>query len=261
MKMRIFTMNILSELDYNYTIEINDHSQSSLIAFNPYEKRLTFLDNSLLTDYLKTNEYQLRKMLHNKRKDTYYIGFSLKFSLRDEKDVAGFNDRNRIVVLDHRSKETKSYVLDKGEDMILKVYTDASFLDYKKFGVCVFIIENPDGNYTLHKAKVFEDGSSQAELRSVIKALELLKDVKKIRIITDSQYVRKGLTEWVPNWKLNNWKTVNGEPVKNINNWLEFEKACQGKYLEFAWIKGHSNHFEHSLCDLYARNLLKEIKE
>lgn len=259
MKMRIFTMNILSKLNYNYTVEINDQIHSSLIEFNPYEKQLTFLDNSVLTEYLKTNEYQLRKMLHNKRKDTYYVGFSLRFSLRDEKDVAAFNDRNKIVVLDHRSEEAKSYVIDNGEDRIYKVYTDASFFDYKKSGVCVFIIEDLDGNYHLYKAKVFEDGSSQAELRAVIQALELLQDAKKIRIITDSQYVRKGLTEWVPNWKLNDWKTVNGEPVKNIDNWLEFEKACQGKYIEFAWVKGHSNHFEHSLCDLYARDLLKEI--
>lgn len=56
--------------------------------------------------YLKQNEYQLRKILHNKRIDTFYVGFQVKIVLRDEKDVAAFNDRSKIVVLDNRNGKT-----------------------------------------------------------------------------------------------------------------------------------------------------------
>jgi ribonuclease HI len=249
----ILNMNIISQAGSYFTIEITDKNDKSLILFNPLLKELSFLDSSTLTKYLKNNEYILRKMLHNKRIDTYYLGFSLKFCIQKDKDVAAFNDRSKLVVLDRRNNSEKSYVIDKGEESIYKVYTDASYFEKKKSGAVAFIIEDLAGNYILHKEKIDEVGSSQAELLAAIRAVEELKSIEKIRIITDSQYVRKGLTEWTPCWKLNDWKTVNGESVKNIDIWLRFDSACQGKYIEFQWVKGHSDHFENTLCDLYAK--------
>lgn len=256
MKMILFTMKIIDADKNNYKIQISNDIETSLIEFDPLKKELHFLSNNDLTDYLKINEYQLRKMLHNKRKDTYYIGFNIKFVLTDGKDVAAFNDRSKIVVLDKRNSKYESYAIDedKAEDKIYKIYTDASYLENKKYGGFAFIIEDLEGNYNLYKEKVSGIGSSQAELEAAIRALELLKDIEKIRIITDSQYVRKGLTEWLPIWKLNDFKTINGEPAKNIEKWLIFDKACSEKYIEFQWVKAHSNHFENSLCDMYARD-------
>jgi ribonuclease HI len=84
--------------------------------------------------------------------------------------------------------------------------------------------------------------------------LELLKDEVEIRLITDSQYVRKGLTEWIINWKLNNWKTANGESVKNIKHWKKFDNLSNNKYIEFQYVKAHSQQFENTMADLYARD-------
>ncbi|WP_411683185.1 ribonuclease H [Clostridium thailandense] len=257
MKMLLFKMEIIDVLNNNYKIKISNDIEDTLIEFNPYKKELNFIDNSTLAYCLKDNEYQLRKMLHNKRIDTYYVGFNVKLVLRWNKDVAAFNDRSKIVVLDKRNNNNHSYVIneDKHEAKIYKIFSDACYFENKKYGGFAFIIEDLEGNYKLHTEKVREIGSSQAELIAVIKAIELLKDIEKIRIITDSQYVRKGLTEWIPCWKLNDFRTINGEPVKNIENWLRFDNVCNGKYIEFQWIKGHSNHFENSLCDMYARDV------
>lgn len=262
MKMLLFKMEIIDALNNNYKIKISNDIEDTLIEFNPYKKKLNFIHNSNLTDCLKDNEYQLRKMLHNKRIDTYYVGFNVKLVLRCNKDVAAFNDRSKIVVLDKRNNNSLSYVIaeDKYEEKIYKIFSDACYFENKKYGGFAFIIEDLEGNYKLFTEKVQAIGSSQAELTAVIKAIQLLKDIEKIRIVTDSQYVRKGLTEWIPCWKLNDFKTINGEPVKNIENWLLFDNVCNGKYIEFQWVKGHSNHFENSLCDMYARDVAENSK-
>lgn len=263
MKMMLFTMEIIDVKNRNYKIKIDNDIEYALIEFNPFKKELHFINNNNLTDYLRANEYQVRKMLHNKRIDTYYVGFNVKFVLTDNKDVKAFNDRSKIVVLDKRNNNYNSYAIDENnaEKKIYKIFTDASYFEEKKYGGFAFIIEDLKGNYNLYTEKFEEIGSSQAELEAAIKALELLDNIEKIRIITDSQYVRKGLTEWLPVWKLNGFKTINGEQPKNIEKWLSFEKACNEKYIEFQWVKGHSNHFENSLCDMYARDVAKNLNE
>lgn len=255
MEMKLFSMEITAVNKDIYIIKINNSTESSIIEFNPLKKELNFISNNNLTTYLKTNEYQLRKMLHNKRRNTYYVGFKVKFVLTHGKDVAAFNNRNKIVVLDKRNNNFKSYAIDEeaAEKRIYKIYTDASYHEKKRYGGFAFIIEDLKGNYNLYTERIEETGSSQAELEAAIKALELLQEVEKIRIITDSQYVRKGLTEWLPIWKLNDFKTINGESPKNLEKWLTFDELCNKKYIEFQWVKGHSNHFENSLCDIYAR--------
>lgn len=259
MKMMLFTMEIIDAENNNYKIKISNGSEYSLIEFDPLKKELHFVNDNNLTDFFRVNEYQLRKMLHNKRIDTYYVGFNLKFVIREDKDVAAFNDRSKIVVLDKRNNNYDSYAIDEtsAEEKIYKIFTDASYFENKNYGGFAFIIEDLKGNNNLYTEKVQGIGSSQAELEAAIKALKLLKDIEKVRIITDSQYVRKGLTEWMPLWKLNGFKTINGEPAKNIKKWLSFDKACNGKYIEFQWVKAHSNHFENSLCDMYARDAAK----
>ncbi|WP_428866280.1 ribonuclease H family protein [Clostridium sediminicola] len=257
--MHILRMEIVDVKEKDYIINISKGEELSKISFNPYEKKLQFISENSLSLYLLKNEYQLRKMLHNKRIDTYFLGFNLVFVLRNNKDIAGFNDRNKIIVLDKRNNSENSYVIDKGEKIIHEIYIDGSYSDKKRKGAFTVIIKNTIGDYKSYVEESLETGSSQTELRAAIKGVELLRNTEKIRIITDSQYVRKGLTEWIMCWKLNGWKTANGEKVKNIDNWKRFDELTNGKYIEFQWVKAHSNHFENTLCDLYAKKKLEEL--
>lgn len=253
-KMHILSMEILKEgEDETFLIQIKRKATSSLLTFSPHNKELIFLQNNKLTEFLKENEYQLRKLFHNKKRATFYTGFKLTFAMRDKKDVAAFNDKNKTIVLNKQNSNYTCTTVDYGKEKIYKIYTDASYLGKQEKGAYAFLIENHQGEYSLHTGKTDIKNSNLLELYAVIQALKTLKTEKELRIISDSQYVKKGITEWIFNWKLNGWHTVNGEKVKHIKYWQELDSLTENKYLEFCWVKGHSNHFENTLCDLYAK--------
>jgi ribonuclease HI len=90
------------------------------------------------------------------------------------------------------------------------------------------------------------------ELTAVIRALEALKGPSRVRVYTDSQYVQKGIKEWIHGWKRNGWKTAAKEPVKNKELWIELD-ALRGKHeIEWHWVKGHAGHPENERADALA---------
>ena len=82
--------------------------------------------------------------------------------------------------------------------------------------------------------------ASSARITAVIRALESLKRPSEARIYTDSEYVRKGITEWVKNWKARGWKTADRKPVKNQDLWERLDALAAGHKIEWRWVKGHS---------------------
>lgn len=85
-----------------------------------------------------------------------------------------------------------------------------------------------------------ETTNNRMELTAVIRALEALKRSSAVRVHTDSQYVRKGITEWIGNWKARQWKTADKKPVKNRDLWEQLDALTQGHDIEWRWVKGHS---------------------
>lgn len=255
MDLYTFHLKIIDEDHGVYRIKISDKKMSTIIDFDYEKRKLDIKGHDEISNFLKTNAYQMNKILRNKRRNTFYIGFSLTIVLWDEKDVAAFNDKSKIIVLDQLDGHRKCKVVPQGKEHILKVYTDGSFNEKNHIGGYSFIIKDLKGNYDLYKFQSKSKSSSLIELEAAIHSLEILKDKTHLRIITDAQYVRKGLTEWIINWKLNDWKTANGTPVKNKSHWLKFDALAKGKYIEFEWVKGHSMHFENTLADLYAEEM------
>lgn len=261
MKHTLYNMFIEEMIGDGYLIKLYDETDNCYVLFDPKEKSLVFLEDEGFIQVFIKNEYQLRKMLHNKRKDTYYVGFKLKFVFTEGKDIGAYNDRSNILVLDKRTSETKNYVINSSDAEIDLLYTDASFLEGSNKGGIAVIHVDLEGDHHLYHERVEGASSNLMELLAAIRGLEILYDKTCIRIITDSQYVRKGLTEWIIYWELNDWTTVNGEPVKNKLEWQKFNELSKGKYLEFQWVKAHRNHFENTLCDLYARDNMKDQKK
>jgi ribonuclease HI len=91
--------------------------------------------------------------------------------------------------------------------------------------------------------------NNRMELLAAIMALEALKRPCQVRLTTDSQYVQRGITEWLSNWIKRGWKTANKEPVKNIDLWQRLYEATQRHDLEWQWVKGHSGHLENERAD------------
>ena len=95
--------------------------------------------------------------------------------------------------------------------------------------------------------------NNRMELLAAIVGLESLKQPCEVDLTTDSQYVRLGITQWLANWKKNNWKTSQKEPVKNQDLWRRLDAACQGHQVNWHWVKGHAGHPENERCDELAR--------
>ena len=249
----IYTMEILKKEDSFYLILIKSDDKQCQISYSPNLKEIMFLDDKELSNNLKKNIYQLRKILRNKRADTFYIGFKLKFIFKNNADAIAFNDLSKLIVLDRRAGEYQASSIEKRDSDILKLYTDGCYLEkYKKGGYAV-LFKPINGLLNLQAEPVKATSSSLIELIAVIEGLKKIKATNSLRIISDSRYVIKGLTEWMFNWKLNDWHTAQGEKVKNIEYWQEFDYLTIGKYIEFEWVKGHSSHLENTLCDFYAK--------
>ncbi len=82
--------------------------------------------------------------------------------------------------------------------------------------------------------------NNRMELTAVIRALEALKRSMPVRVYTDSQYVRQGITEWMANWKKRDWRTADKKPVKNRDLWEALDAAAARHQVEWHWVKGHS---------------------
>jgi ribonuclease HI len=82
--------------------------------------------------------------------------------------------------------------------------------------------------------------NNRMELTAVIRALEALKRPSELRIFTDSEYVRRGITEWVKSWKARGWKTADRKPVKNQDLWERLDALAARHQIEWRWVKGHS---------------------
>lgn len=82
--------------------------------------------------------------------------------------------------------------------------------------------------------------NNKMELTAAIEGLKALSRSCDVKLYTDSTYVLKGITEWMPNWKKRNWKTAAKKPVQNVELWLELDEAIQRHEIEWCWVKGHS---------------------
>ena len=95
--------------------------------------------------------------------------------------------------------------------------------------------------------------NNRMELLAAISALEALKRDSEITVVTDSAYVKNGITEWISGWKRKNWRTAGGSPVKNVELWQRLEAAAARHQVTWRWIKGHAGHAENERADALAR--------
>ena len=103
--------------------------------------------------------------------------------------------------------------------------------------------------------------NNRMELMGAIAALEALREPCEVMLQTDSQYVRQGITEWMPNWVRRNWRTAAGEPVKNRDLWERLHAATLRHRIDWRWVKGHSGDPDNERVDLLSRNAAFAIRQ
>ena len=105
-----------------------------------------------------------------------------------------------------------------------------------------------------------ETTNNRMELTAVIEALKALKKPCTITLYTDSRYVMDGVNEWLPNWKVNGWRTANKKTqVKNIDLWQSLESFLKIHKIKWVWVKGHNGHPENERVDKLARDQAKSM--
>ena len=100
--------------------------------------------------------------------------------------------------------------------------------------------------------------NNKMELKATIEALKAIKQPSRIKLYTDSQYVKNGITNWIINWKKNVWKTASKKSVSNKELWIELDKTVNLHDIEWSWVKGHSGNHYNEIADKLAVRAMKE---
>lgn len=104
-----------------------------------------------------------------------------------------------------------------------------------------------------------ETTNNRMELMAAIQALETLKRPCRVELTTDSNYVRQGMTEWLPRWQANGWKTAARKPVKNEDLWRRLIVASAPHEVQWSWVRGHSGHPENERADRLATEAARRL--
>jgi ribonuclease HI len=138
------------------------------------------------------------------------------------------------------------------------IYTDGACRGNPGPGGWGALLRYGDHEKTLYGAEAVTT-NNRMELLAAIKALEALQQPCTVELYTDSQYVQKGISEWMSSWKKNNWKKADKKPVKNADLWQELDKEARRHKVTWHWVKGHSGHPENDLADALANEAIDKL--
>lgn len=142
--------------------------------------------------------------------------------------------------------------------MIVKIYCDGACRGNPGPGGWGVLLRYQGHEKTYYGAEPHTT-NNRMELMGAIRGLEALKKSCVVELFTDSQYVRKGMIEWMDNWKKKGWKNSKKEPVKNVDLWQMLDKLATGHQVTWHWVKGHSGHPENELVDQLANQAIDEM--
>lgn len=144
------------------------------------------------------------------------------------------------------------------DDNLVEIFTDGACRGNPGPGGWGAVMRYKGHEKTLHGGEA-ETTNNRMELMAAIKALETLSRPCRIKLTTDSQYVMKGITEWLAGWKKRGWKTAAKKPVKNVDLWQRLDKALEPHQVEWEWVRGHTGHPENEMADQLANRGIDEL--
>jgi len=103
--------------------------------------------------------------------------------------------------------------------------------------------------------------NNRMELMAAIAGLEALKRRSQVALTTDSQYVKRGITEWMADWKRRGWRTADRKPVKNVDLWQRLDEVVGKHQVSWHWVRGHTGHVENERADTLANQAIDELQQ
>lgn len=147
-----------------------------------------------------------------------------------------------------------------GEDGVVEIFTDGACLGNPGPGGWGAILRWRETTRELSGGAAATT-NNRMELMAAIAALEALRrDGVRVRLYTDSMYVRDGITRWIHQWKRNGWRTAAKKPVRNVELWQRLDEAMAAHDVEWHWIRGHAGHPENERADALARAAATEAR-
>ena len=223
------------------------------LLYNPEQGEIAVQKENHLSQIIAHHKFQFEKVVRSAIKGNINPKQTINTVF-----IEGFNflkdaDFYRTVQVDRLNHKLAIKSIEAETDGFYKIYADGSYLRDTGFSGYGGFIEDVQGNRTIYK-KSFKNGSSNLmELLAITEGLEKLKSMEKIQVYTDSRFVIRGLVQWIHFWKHNNWQTAHSKAVKFAEHWQYIDSLCDGKLMEFKWIKGHSGHEGQDLCHRLAR--------
>jgi ribonuclease HI len=156
------------------------------------------------------------------------------------------------------STATSPSVVDQEQSALpfVQLFTDGACSGNPGPGGWGYILRHPaSGKEKEASGGLAETTNNQMELQAVIEGLKALKSRSRVEVVTDSSYVAKGSSEWLPGWKRNGWQRKEGKsfkPVKNVEYWQALDQLLARHQVQFKLIKGHAGHAENERCDVLA---------
>ena len=138
------------------------------------------------------------------------------------------------------------------------IYTDGACLGNPGTGGWAAIIIEPNGEREIVGCEK-STTNNRMELKAVIEALKEIEVNSQISLFSDSKYVIDGITKWIKNWKMNDWKTINKKEIKNLDLWMDLDKLTSKFQITWNWVKGHSTNEYNNKVDRLARNEAEKI--
>ena len=138
------------------------------------------------------------------------------------------------------------------------IYTDGACIGNPGKGGWAAIIIEPTGEREIVGYEK-STTNNRMELKAVIEALKEIEVNSQISLFSDSKYVIDGITKWIKNWKINDWKTTNKKEIKNLDLWMDLDKLTSKLKISWKWVKGHSTNEYNNRVDRLARNEAEKI--
>jgi ribonuclease HI len=250
-----FSLKVQSIGKKNVSLIISKDSDSVEVIYTPENEVFTFNSDHVFSVILERNQLQLKKITKTALKSQLNYGQQVRFAFIPDFPFLKEEDFNHFIRLDSRNGTLNITVSKEETNQIYKLYADGSFGSEKGRSAYAGIIIHPEGHEERYHAHSPYKSSNRMELRAVIEGLKRLKHIEPIQVNTDSRYVIRGLTQWMHFWKLNNWHTAQGTPVKYKRDWQELDFLTRNNLIELRWIKAHSGDEYHTQCHQLAKQI------